>query len=205
MVQERNAGGAGVQAAAALDAVLRRVLLQLLKVVRLCQFHQEERLQAHRAGVGALAAADTVRFRGAPGLLFREEEQGAGSLKRGCVQIGNGLAHHRAAANKLGGIGRDTSQMVDDIAERSAHPYLQVGLVGEAVARNRHNIVDERLVLLHGVVYGHSRTDVLHHSANADRQRSGAHLTVHHRVDELLFAALRVTHLHRHYLYILIR
>ena len=196
-------GGTGIQAAAALDAVLGGVGLQGFGVGDAGEFLQQERFQAHRAGVGALAAADAGGLGGAAGLLFREEEQGARALEGGRVEVRDRLAHHRTAADDLRRIGRHSAEGVDDIADRRAHAHLQVRLLREAFARHGDGVVDEGLVLLHGLVHGEGGAHVLDDGAHRDRQAAGTHLAVHHRVDELLLAALRVTHLHLHHLEVL--
>ena len=70
VVQQRNVGGAGIQAAAALDAVLGGIGLQGFHIGRLGELVQQERLQAHRAGIGAFAATDAGRCVLAAGLRY---------------------------------------------------------------------------------------------------------------------------------------
>ena len=72
--------------------------------------------------------------------------------------------------------------------------------MGEALARDGHGVVHDGLVLLYGIVHGQGRSDILDHGAYADGQGAGTHLTVHYRVDELFFTALRVAHLQLHHL-----
>ena len=69
-IQKRNVGRAGIETAAALDAVLNRILLKFIHKAVLGTFVQKERLQAHRAGIGTFAAADTVALSFAARLFF---------------------------------------------------------------------------------------------------------------------------------------
>ena len=68
----------------------------------------------------------------------------------------------------------------------------------EALARDGHGVVDERLVLLDHVIDGEGGADILDDRADGNRQGAGTDLAVHDGVDELLLTALRVTHLHGH-------
>ena len=126
------------------------------------------------------------------GLFGGEEEQGSRSLQGGRVEIGDGLTHHRASADDLGGVLRNTSEIVDDVAKRSADSDEQVGLLRETLTGHSHRIVNQRFVLLHSVIDGKSRGDVLDDSANIDRQSAGLHLTVHHSVNQLFLTTFRI-------------
>ena len=134
------------------------------------------------------------------GLCLREKQQGAGALYGGGVKVGNGTAHHGTAADHLHCIGRDTAQIIKDIAQGRTYAHEEVSLVGEALARDGDGVVHDGLVLLHGVVHSQGGCHVLHNGSYADGQGAGTNLTVHHSVDELLFTALRVAHLHHHHL-----
>ena len=69
-----------------MDAVLNGVRLKLVGVAGLGETIEQERLQSHRAGVGAFTAADAVAFRMPLGLLGGEEEQGSRSLQGGRIE-----------------------------------------------------------------------------------------------------------------------
>ncbi len=71
-------------------------------------------------------------------------------------------------------------------------------LDGKAAACHRDDVVDERLVLLDGLVDSQRGADVLHHGAGVDRQGARRDLAADHRVDELFLTALRVTLLEHH-------
>ena len=73
-------------------------------------------------------------------------------------------------------------------------------LHGQAVAGDGQGIGNEGLVLLHGLVDREGCSHVLHHCTDADRQAAGTHLAVHHGLDKLLLAALRILLLERKYL-----
>ena len=72
------------------------------------------------------------------GLFGGEEEQGSRSLECGGVEIGDGLTHHRPAADDFGGVLRNTSKVVDDVTKRSADSDKQVGLLREALTGHGH-------------------------------------------------------------------
>ena len=131
---------------------------------------EEEGFQTHGAGVHASAAADAVGFLSAAGLSLREKEEGAGTLYRCGVKVGNGAAHHGTTAYHLNGIGGDTTQIIKDIAERSTYAHQEVGLVGEALTGYGHGVVHNGLVLLDCIVHGKGGCHVLDNGANGDRQ-----------------------------------
>ena len=72
------------------------------------------------------------------GLFGGEEEQGSRSLQGGRVEIGDGLTHHRPATDDFGGVFRNTSEIVDDVAKRSADSDEQVGLLRETLTGHSH-------------------------------------------------------------------
>ena len=63
-------------------------------------------------------------------------------------------------------------------------------------SRHRHHALDQRLVLLHGLIYGHRRRDVAHNSPDVNGQSGrGRNLSSRNGCNQLLLAALRIAYL----------
>ena len=104
VVQQRTVGGADEGAGAAFDAVHYAVLLAVLPALQLGEGAQQGGFQSHRAAVDAFAATDAGTFLAALALLLAHKEETGHTLGYIGVEVGDGLAHHRAAGDDLAGI-----------------------------------------------------------------------------------------------------
>ena len=202
MVQQGDVGGAAEQAASAFYAILRGVGLQAFHISRKIELAEEEGFQPHRAGIGAAAAADAEGFLSAPGGFCGEIKDGRRTLDGSGIEIGDGASHHRAAADELAGTLGHSPGVLRNVAERhaDAEEIIVHLLHGQAVAGDGQGVGNQRLVLLHSLIDCERGGHVLHDRADADGQAAGTDLAVHHRLDQLLLAALRILLLERKHL-----
>ena len=93
------------------------------------------------------------------------------------------------------------SGRLDQRLDGRTHAGQQVLGLPDAFARDRHHALDQRLVLLHGLVDRIGRRGIAHHGAHVDRECGrGRHLAPRNGRDQLFLTALRVFHLEGHHL-----
>ena len=164
------------------------------------QIHQQIGFQAHRADVDTLGATDAVTHGFAHGLGAWDEQDAGATLHHRHIVRDHRTPHHGATTDNLTRVFGDAASGFDQGADRRTDAGYEVRWLHDTLACDGDDALDERLILLHGLVDGEDGAHVLHHGADRDGQRAALHLTADHGVDELLLAPLRVTHLERHHL-----
>ncbi len=101
LCNQRDTSRADVSAGAALDAVHHAAVNGVVQILLLAVYIHVDRQEMHRAGVDALAAADTLGILNALILIACKGEECVGALDNRGIQRELGVAHHRAAGKEL--------------------------------------------------------------------------------------------------------
>ena len=150
-----QAGGTGVGAGAALDAVhtVQHVLPGVHVALHQVLVH-EHGLQTDGAHTHALAAADALGILDVLLLLVGEGQHGAGALAHGDIHVVLGKTHHRAAHDELVGFILQTAAGVEQLGDGSADGTLDVLGVDNAGAGHGDDLVHHGHAGVHRAIDG---------------------------------------------------
>ena len=192
-VGQRQTGGAGVGAGAALDAVhaVQGVLPGVHVALHQVLIH-EHRLQAHGTYAHALAAADALGMLLILLLVAGEGQHGAGALAHGDVQVVLGQAHHGAAHDQLIGLFLQAAAGVEQLGDGGADGALQVFGLDHAGAGDGDHLADNGHAGVNGLVNGAGGVQVENAAAGVGRQLAGGNLAAGDGLAQLLFSALGI-------------
>ncbi len=190
VLHQRDVRRADVGAGTTLDAVEQMVGLELLVLLAQCKEMQLLRQQAHRTGLGALAAADAgQRWWRRRQLFERAGQQAVGGLDHRHVEGRQGKAHHRPPHDQTVEPVLLESGERQQFSGRCTDQRLDVHRACQCFAGEGGDSRDQRLAEQHRVMDGNAGADVLAEHADVRRQATAGHLFTREDLDQLLLAA----------------
>ena len=151
----------------------------------------------HRAGVDALAAADTLGILHALVLIASKGEECVGALDNRGIQRELSVAHHRAASQELVRSFLEAAAGVDQLFDWGADACFEVLRLSDCGTGDGNDTADNRHTGGEAAVNRTCGIYVEYRAASVCRQLAGRNFAAGAGIDQLLLSTLRVLTLQR--------